>query len=98
VDIGPIHFTNEISFGAILTLLGMAYTCIKYLRHFITDIQVRNERLDKMWAKFNGKGDDDPESWFKRLETMESKVNTIWNKLKFNRITINDARTRHTDG
>jgi len=95
MQLGPFHFTPDISIGAILTMLGIAFTCVKYFRHFISDIQIRNERLDQMWIKFNG--DEHNEGWDKRFDSMEKRVNEIWDRLYYNRISINEARERFTD-
>lgn len=98
MDIGPFHFTNEISVGALLTILTIIYTGARYLGKMVIDYQVRNERLDKLWKKFNGESEDDPDSWFYRLEKMETRVNEIWNRLKFNRISLDATKTRQSDG
>lgn len=97
MQLGPLHITNEISLGSILTILTILYTSIKYLGHFVRDFQIRNERLDKMWAKFNGDFEDDPTGWFNRLEQMENKVNSMWQRLQFNRLALDESKTRRSD-
>lgn len=97
MQLGPFHITNEVSLGSILTILTILYTSVKYLGHFVRDFQIRNERLDKMWAKFNGDYEDDPSGWFFRLGEMENKVNKMWARLQFNRLALDETKTRSTD-
>lgn len=97
MQLGPFHITNEISIGSILTIFTILYTSVKYLGHFVRDFKVRNERLDKMWLKFNGDYEDDPNGWFNRLECMEGKVNSMWQRLSFNRLVLDDVKTRRSD-
>lgn len=97
MNLGPFHFTGDVSLGSLVTVLGIIWASIKYLRHIVADIQTRNERLDKMWVKFNGKKEDGSDGWFNRLDVMEFRVNQIWGRLQFNRLSINELKTRDTD-
>lgn len=95
--LGPFHFTGEISLGSLMAMAGMLWACFKFLRHYLSDIKTSNERTTKLWQKFNGKYDGDPNGWFRRLEITEYKVNTIWEKLYFNRINIDETKERRSD-
>lgn len=97
MQLGPLHFTGEISLGSVLTLLGLAWASFKYFRHFISDIQKTNERMDILWTKFYGKHEDDPDGWFNRMKKTEEQVTEMWKRLKFNRIHFDGTKSRLGD-
>lgn len=97
MNLGPFHFTGEISLGNLFILIGLFWTCFKYLRHYVDDIRTTNDRMNIIWVKFNGKLDDNSDGWFYRMTEMERKVNMIWGRLAFNRLVVDETRTRSND-
>lgn len=79
--IGPFHFSNEITLGNLLTLLGIIWVSFKYLRHFVEDFKRRNERIDALWLRFNGDYAEDPSAWFNRMRKVEDMVLQLWKKM-----------------
>lgn len=75
----------------------MLWVSIKYLRHYVADIKLTNERTTELWKRFNGANPDDPNGWFNRLNLMENKVNQMWERLRFNRLHFDDTKSRTED-
>jgi hypothetical protein len=78
MNLGPLHFSNEINITGVLSLTVLVGMGFKLIRH----LTIVNERVEKLWQAVMGEGPQDEHSFFYRFSIMEQRVSELWARAK----------------
>jgi hypothetical protein len=81
MNIGPFHFSGEVSLGNLATMTLLLWNAIKYGNRITRQLIQSSERVDTMWAFHN-----------KEMKVLMYRTDMIWHKFKFNEAIDEDER------
>jgi hypothetical protein len=91
MNLGPFHFTTDVSIGTIASLAVLVTMAFKLFRH----LNRVDDRVRDLWTAVMGEGPQDTRSFFYRFAIMETRVTEMWERLQFNKLV--DRRSAPRD-